>query len=198
MNPRLIMLGIGVVIGYVLGTRAGREKYDAMKSIVVGYWENPRVAKARTEVQAYARQQAPVIRERAETAAKDAADKTATVAKDVAEKTATVAKDVAERTTNVAKDVAEKTVTVAKDVAEKTSTTAKDVADRTAAVAKDIAERVSETAGDVRDQALKVAGDLRERGEAAVDGLVIAAGNAREDALDGTLDEDDTEASRDK
>ena len=36
MNPRLIMLGLGIAVGYVLGTRDGRERYDAMKAKVTG------------------------------------------------------------------------------------------------------------------------------------------------------------------
>jgi shikimate dehydrogenase len=32
MNPRILALAAGLAVGYVLGTRAGREKYDAMKA----------------------------------------------------------------------------------------------------------------------------------------------------------------------
>ncbi|NYF10437.1 hypothetical protein HDC94_001593 [Leifsonia sp. AK011] len=82
MNPRILALAAGVAVGYVLGTRAGREKYDAMKAKAIALWEDPRVAKARRDVEEYARQQAPIIRERAEAAAKAAP----AVAKDVADK----------------------------------------------------------------------------------------------------------------
>ena len=34
MNPRLIMLGLGIAVGYVLGTRDGRERYDAMEEVL--------------------------------------------------------------------------------------------------------------------------------------------------------------------
>ena len=169
MKPRLLMLGFGIAVGYVLGTRAGREQYDRMKAVVTGYWENPRVAKARKDVETYARQQAPVIRERAEAAAKAAPGVVADVAKDVADKTASTAKDVAGKATAAAKDVADKATTTAKDVAGK----------------------VSDTASDVRDQANKVAADLRERGEAALDSVVTTAGQARDKALDVIDDEDD-------
>lgn len=173
MNPRLIMLGIGVAVGYVLGTRDGRERYDAMKATVVKYWENPRVARARKDVETYARQQAPIIRERAEAVAKAAPGVVA----------------------DTAKDVADKVSTTAKDVAAKTSATAKDVAEKATATAKDVAAKVGDTASDVRDQAVKVAADLRERGEAVLDNAVHTAGEARDKVLDVIDDEDDEPTS---
>ena len=196
MNPlKLLPLLIGLGAGYVLGTRAGREKYDALKKRVDTVWENPRVVKARHDVEAYARQQAPVIRERAEAAAKaapgviadaakDVAATTSTVAKDVAAKTTEVAKDVAASTSAAAKDVASKTSAVAKDVADKTSAAAKDVADKTAKTARTVASKTTSTAKDVRDQAVKTAGDVRERGEEVVGRAAKAAGSARDSALD--------------
>ena len=171
MNPfKLAPLALGLGIGYVLGTRAGREKYDALMTRVNGVWESPRVAKARHDVEAYARQQAPVIRERAEAAAKAAPGVIADTAKDVAAKTTGVAKDVAEKTTEVARDVANKTTATAKDVAAKTTATAKNA----------------------RTQAAKAASDLRDRGEDAVDRATQAAGRLRYDALD-TSDDDATD-----
>jgi hypothetical protein len=181
MNPvKLFPLLVGLGVGYVLGTRAGREKYDALVDRVNGAWESPRVAKARHDVEAYARQQAPIIRERAEAAAKAAPGVIADTAKDVAAKTSDVAKDVAAKTTDVAKDVAEKSTEIAKDVAAKTTATAKDVATKTTATAKT-----------VRTRAVKTATDLRERGEDAVERATVAVGNARDNALDDTPDEDD-------
>lgn len=178
MNPRILILGIGVAIGYVLGTRDGRERYDAMKAKVTELWEDPRVTKARKDVEAYARQQAPIIRERAEAAAKAAPG---------------VAKDVAEQVSTTAKDVAAKTTAAAKDVSAKAAATAKDVSAKATATAKDVAGRVTDAASDVRDQAGKVAADLRERGEAAIDSAVATAGEVRDKALD-TLEDDEDDA----
>jgi hypothetical protein len=169
MNPRLIMLGLGLAIGYVLGTRDGRERYEWMKAKVTGVWEDPRVVKARHDLEEYARQQAPIIRERAEAAAKAAPGLIADTAKDVAERTAGLAKDVAAKSTDLAKDVAGKVT----------------------ATAKDVAEKATATAADVRAQATKVAGDLRERGEAAIDATVTRVGTARDEALEIIDDEDD-------
>ncbi|CAN5316389.1 hypothetical protein BH11ACT5_BH11ACT5_13660 [soil metagenome] len=177
MKPRILVLAVGVAIGYVLGTRDGRARYDQMKAKVTELWEDPRVVRARKDVEAYAREQAPIIRERAEAAAKAAPG----VAKDVAGKVATVA-------TDVAGQVAE----TAKDASTKATATAKDVSAKAAAAAKDVSARATATAKDVRARAGEVASDLRERGEAAVDGAVEAAGKARDAALD-VIDDDDAD-----
>ncbi|MCU1409960.1 MAG: protoporphyrinogen oxidase [Rhodoglobus sp.] len=158
MKPRILVLAVGVAIGYVLGTRDGRARYDQMKAKVTELWEDPRVVRARKDVEAYARQQAPIIRERAEAAAKAAP--------------------------GVAKDVAGKVATAATDVAGQVSETAKDVSAKAAATAKDVSAKAAATAKDVRTRAGEVASDLRERGGAAVDGAVEAAGKARDAALD--------------
>ena len=96
MKSKLLLI-IGLGAGYVLGARAGREKYDAMKAQVDKVWENPRVARARRDVEAYTRQQAPIIKARAEAAAKAAPGAIADAAKDVANRTSDVAKRSEER-----------------------------------------------------------------------------------------------------
>ena len=154
MNPRLLLLAVGVAVGYVLGTRDGRERYDAMKAKVNALWEDPRVAKARKDVEAYARQQAPIIRERAEAAAKAAPGVVADVAKDVAAKATTTAKDVAGRAS-----------ATAKDVAGRVSDAASDVRDQAGKVAADLRER-GEAAF---DSAVHTAGQARDRTLAELD-----------------------------
>jgi len=179
MKRKLLLL-TGLGIGYVVGARAGREKYDRLKATAEHYWQDPRVAKVRDDVEVYARTQAPIIRDRAEA-----------VAKDVAAKTASTAKDVASKTSATAKDIADKTSSTAKDVASKTTTTAKDIADKTSATAKDVAGRVSEAADDVKDQVVKTANDIKDRGEDAVERVTLSVGEARDRALDIDDDEDD-------
>jgi hypothetical protein len=143
MNPRLLVLALGVGIGYVLGTRDGRARYDQMKAKVTELWEDPRVVKARNDVEAYARQQAPVIRERAEAAAKAAPG---------------VAKDVASKVADTAKDVSAKASATAKDVAAKATETAKDVRAKAGEVAHDLRERGESAV----DSAVEAAGRARE------------------------------------
>lgn len=134
---RKLMFVAGLGIGYVLGARAGREQYDKLVASANKLWTSPRVAKARADVETYARQQAPIIAEKAEAAAKaapgviaDGARKTAAAAKDVADKTSTAAKDFADRSTATAKDVADRTTIIAKDVAGRTTVIARDAASR--------------------------------------------------------------------
>ncbi|TQO18974.1 hypothetical protein FB472_0506 [Rhodoglobus vestalii] len=168
MNVRLFVLGIGIAIGYVVGAREGRERYDQMKSTVTKFWESARVAKARVNVEDYARTQGPVLRDRAEAVAKATPGFVAHTAKDVAESV--------------------------RDVAESATESAKEFVDRASASARDVVGRVTHTATDVRDNATKTAAELRERGESAIDRAVTTAGKARDEAL-APLDDDDDEQS---
>ena len=155
MNPRLFMLAIGVAAGYVLGTRAGRERYDAMKAAVLGVWQEPRVAKVRSDVDAFARAQAPIIRARAEAAAKAAPAVVADVARDVGGKVTATAKDVANKTTAAAKDVAGKVSVAATDVREKAASVTADLRDR----GETIVERAVASVGQAREDAMDVLED---------------------------------------
>ncbi len=208
MRSKFLLL-VGLAIGYVLGARAGRERYEQMRACVSRLWESPQVRRARQDVETYARQQAPVIRSRAEAAAKAApgvlsdgarvtaetaktvADRTAAVAADVAERTATVAKDVSQTVARTAKDVAGKTATTANDIAGRAADVAKGVAARTATGAKDVAHRVSDTADEVKDRVTATASEVRERGEEAGVRIVTKASTTRDDALAEIDDEDD-------
>jgi hypothetical protein len=130
MKRKILSLAVGLGAGYVLGARAGRSYYDMLSARARELWEDPRVASARADVETYAKTQAPIIKERAEAAAKaapavvkDGAEKAATAVKDGAEKAATAVKDVASRTTVIAKDVAGRTSVLAKDAASTATST---------------------------------------------------------------------------
>ena len=181
MNPKLLLL-LGLGVGYVLGARAGREPYEKLVAKTDEVWTSPRVAKARREVEAYARQQAPIIRERAEAAAKAAPGFIADTAKDVATKVTDVAGDVKEKVTDVAGDVKDQVVK-----------TAGDVSDQVTKTAGDVKGRVAKTAGDVKVQVTKTAENLRERGEVVVERAAVAAGRTRDSALE--VDDDDSDES---
>jgi hypothetical protein len=113
MKKSLFIVLVGLGVGYVLGARAGRERYDLIVEKVNGVWEDPRVAKARREAARYAREQGPVLRDKAQAVAKaapgyvaDRAKATTAAAKDVADRTVATTRRVADRATNAATDAA--------------------------------------------------------------------------------------------
>jgi hypothetical protein len=69
---KLGMLTAGAV-GYVLGARAGRERYDQIVYQAQRLWTNPKVQRAAAEAQERAREAAPVVAEKVGDAAKHAA-----------------------------------------------------------------------------------------------------------------------------
>ncbi|HEV7950708.1 MAG TPA: protoporphyrinogen oxidase [Glaciihabitans sp.] len=168
MRSKLLLL-IGLITGYVLGARAGRQRYVQIRDAAQKFWGNPKVVTARHDAAAYAREQAPVVRAKVES---------------VAKATPGVLADGARATADAAREVADKSAEIARDVADKTSTTAKDVADL-----------VTGTAGDVKDRVSTTAHDLKERGEDARDRAVLKASEVRDNALAtiGDDDEDDFE-----
>jgi oxygen-dependent protoporphyrinogen oxidase len=55
---------IGAAVGYVLGTRDGRERYDQIKAKATGMWQDPKVQQKVTEVQDLAKEKAPVVKDK--------------------------------------------------------------------------------------------------------------------------------------
>jgi hypothetical protein len=74
MKGKMTLL-VGGAVGYVLGTRAGRQRYEQMKSQAKSLWRNPKVQAKATQAQDYAREKAPVVKEKAAEAAAAAKDK---------------------------------------------------------------------------------------------------------------------------
>ena len=60
-------------IGYVLGARAGRARYDQIKNLAFKVKEDPRVQSAASTVADTARHQAPVVADKVTSAASSAA-----------------------------------------------------------------------------------------------------------------------------
>lgn len=60
MRGKLLLL-VGLGVGYVLGTRAGREKYDEMKATATKLWSDPRVQKQVKSAQDFAKDKAPEV-----------------------------------------------------------------------------------------------------------------------------------------
>lgn len=68
-----ILFVFGLALGYVLGTRAGRERYEEIKAGAEKVWQDPRVQRQVATVEEFVKDKAP-----------DLADKATSVAKKVA------------------------------------------------------------------------------------------------------------------
>jgi hypothetical protein len=58
-----ILFVVGLGVGYVLGTRAGREKYDQLKANLGKFWNDPRVQGRVEDVQDFVKDKAPDVAE---------------------------------------------------------------------------------------------------------------------------------------
>jgi hypothetical protein len=74
MKGKITLLA-GGAIGYVLGTRAGRQRYEQIKSQAQSLWNNPKVQEKATQAQDFAKDKAPEVKDKAAEAASAAKDK---------------------------------------------------------------------------------------------------------------------------
>ena len=58
-----ILFVVGLGVGYVLGTRAGREKYDKIKRQAQWVWDSPAISDARDQVDAFVKARTPDLAE---------------------------------------------------------------------------------------------------------------------------------------
>lgn len=58
-----ILLVVGLGVGYVLGTRAGRERYEELKAAVQRFWRDPRVQRRVDEAEDFVKDKAPEVAE---------------------------------------------------------------------------------------------------------------------------------------
>jgi hypothetical protein len=58
-----ILFVVGLGVGYVLGTRAGREKYEQIKATASKFWNDPRVQKRVDDAQDFVKDKAPDVAE---------------------------------------------------------------------------------------------------------------------------------------
>jgi hypothetical protein len=58
-----ILFATGLAVGYVLGTRAGRERYEQIKKTADRFWGDPRVQRQVDKVDGYVRDKAPEVAE---------------------------------------------------------------------------------------------------------------------------------------
>jgi hypothetical protein len=73
MKKLLLLVAGG--IGYVLGTRAGRERYDQIAGLANKVKNDPRVQDVAHQAAETAKAQAPVVKDKVTSAASSAADK---------------------------------------------------------------------------------------------------------------------------
>lgn len=66
MKKRLLLLG-GVGVGYVLGTKAGRERYDEMMRMAGRVKDDPRVRERAQQAADFAKEQAAHVRDQTDT-----------------------------------------------------------------------------------------------------------------------------------
>jgi hypothetical protein len=72
---RKLMLLAAVAVGYVLGARAGRERYDQIVALGSRVKNDPRVQEKAQQAVDLAKEQAPVVADKVTTAASAAASK---------------------------------------------------------------------------------------------------------------------------
>lgn len=65
-----ILFVFGVALGYVLGTRAGRERYEQIRAGAMKVWNDPRVQEQVATVEGFVKDKAPDVAEAASAAAK--------------------------------------------------------------------------------------------------------------------------------
>lgn len=58
-----ILLVTGLAVGYVLGTRAGREKYEQIKTTANKLWRDPRVQRQVNQAEDFVKDKAPDVAE---------------------------------------------------------------------------------------------------------------------------------------
>ena len=58
-----ILLLVGLGIGYVLGTRAGRERYEQIKAAASKLWNDPRLQKRVDQAEDFVKDKAPDVAE---------------------------------------------------------------------------------------------------------------------------------------
>jgi hypothetical protein len=187
-------------IGYTLGAKAGRERYEQIKSTAQQVKDDPRVQDAAAKAEDLVREAATTIKDdprvqdavhRAEGLVGDVKD--AVHDDDLVDRAKDVASDVKDKAADVASDVKDAADDGslgqrAKDVASDVKDKAADVADTTAGKAKHVAEDVKDTA-DTGEQ--KVNPLLADEHVESTDEVVYSAGPDIEESIDELAPSDD-------
>ncbi|MDO5723886.1 MAG: hypothetical protein Q4P33_05755 [Flaviflexus sp.] len=105
---KLFPFTLGVGLGYVLGARAGKERYEQIKNTSQKIWENDHVQNSVDKVAATAKDVAATQASRAKDAALSAFDKAQDKAADLAEDAEEAAEDLGDKADEVADKAKEK------------------------------------------------------------------------------------------
>lgn len=70
-----ILLLTGLAVGYILGTRAGRERYEEIKTAANKLWSDPRVQKPVKQAEEFVKDKAPEVAEFVSDGVKDLVSK---------------------------------------------------------------------------------------------------------------------------
>ena len=69
MKGKILMV-VGLVLGYILGARAGRERYEQIRAGAEKVWQDPRVQRQVHTVEEFVKDKAPDLTDKATQAAK--------------------------------------------------------------------------------------------------------------------------------
>lgn len=72
---RLITLGIGAALGYLLGSQEGRRNLEKMSNNAKSFWQDPKTQQKVHEATETVKAKAPVVAEQVTTTAKDVTEK---------------------------------------------------------------------------------------------------------------------------
>lgn len=147
MRLRILFI-VGLGVGYILGARAGRPRYDKLKAKATEAWEDPRVQKVVSETQEFVKENAPIVQDKVVKGTKAAV---------------VGAQETYVKAAETAKDVSAKVAETAKDVSGKVARTAKDVSAKVAKTAKDVSQHITDRGEEVIDGAIITAANARER-----------------------------------
>ena len=147
MRLRILFI-VGLGVGYILGARAGRPRYDKLKAKATEAWEDPRVQKVVSETQEFVKENAPIVQDKVVKGTKAAV---------------AGAQETYVKAAETAKDVSAKVAETAKDVSGKVARTAKDVSAKVAKTAKDVSQHITDRGEEVIDGAIITAANARER-----------------------------------
>ena len=94
-----ILLLTGLAVGYVLGTRAGRERYEEIKTAANKLWSDPRVQKPVKQAEDFVKDKAPEVAEFVSDGVKTVVNKVSGKAETPVKKPATRSTSTASKTT---------------------------------------------------------------------------------------------------